>query len=151
MNKQINKAAEDMLKQAQAGEMPKAVKDMVLDGVSKSQDANIQFSAFLKDAAKTYEGFVAKAVASSRAINDKMVENTAINTKAALDQAAKMVKAGDLKTATEGQADFARTQFATLSEQHSELMDLTGNIAQDMFDTTADAANAAAEKVKAAV
>ncbi|MEM7427595.1 MAG: phasin family protein [Pseudomonadota bacterium] len=151
MNKQINKAAEDMLKQAQNAEMPKAVKDMVLEGVNKSQDANVQFTAFLKDAGKTYEGLVAKAVASTRAINDKMLDNAASNAKAALDHAAKVVKSGDLKTATEAQAEFAREQFGVLSDQQIELMDLTGNVAREMFDASADVANAAAEKVKAAV
>ena len=151
MNKQVNKVAEDMIKQAQNAEVPAAVKDMVLEGVNKTQDANVQFTTFLKDAGKTYEGLVAKAVASSRAINEKMIENAAGNTKAVLDHAANVVKTKDLKAAAEAQAEFVREQMSVFSDQGVELMDLTGSVAREMLDATADAANAAAEKAKAAV
>ena len=151
MNKQVNKVAEDMIKQAQNAEIPTAVKDMMLDGMSKTQDANVQFTAFLKDAGKTYEGLVAKAVASTRAINERMLDNAAGNAKAAFDHAAKVVKTKDVKAATEAQAEFAREQMTVYSDQQVELMDLAGNVAREMIDATADAANAAAEKAKAAV
>ena len=128
-----------------------AVKDMVLDGVSKTQDANVQFTAFLKDAGKTYEGLVAKAVASTRAINDKMLDNAAGNAKAALEHAANVVKTKDLKAAAEAQAEFAREQMAVYSDQQVELMDLSGSVVREMIDASGDAANAAAEKAKAAV
>ena len=151
MNKQINKAAEDMMKNVQNAEVPAAVKKVVLDGVSKSQDANSKWMTFFKDMSKTYEGLAAKAAANTRSINDVILENTAANTQAMFDHAAKVIKTGDVQAAAKAQAEFARKQFEVVGEQQTELLELSGRIAQDMAEAGMNAATATADKFKAAV
>ena len=70
--------------------------------------------------------------------------------KAALDHAAKVVKAGDVNAAAKSQVEFVREQIAVINDQQVELFDLTNAIAKDMAEAGTDAANAAAEQVKAA-
>ena len=151
MKKQINDTVEKLLDSAKKGEMPKVMKDAVLDGVNKSQEANTKWIALLKDVSKDYEGLAAKAGANARAINDRILDNAAKNTQAAFDHAAAAIKTGDATKIAQGQFEFARTQLGILNDQQAELFDLSSKIASDMFDAANEVANATVERFKTAV
>ncbi|MEM8688488.1 MAG: hypothetical protein AAGF81_14240 [Pseudomonadota bacterium] len=149
MNASMNKAAEEALKAFQTGEAAKMVKDAMLDGVSKSQEASSVWAALCKDMGKTYEGLFMKAAANARTINEKVLDNATTNAKSMFDHAAKSVKTGDMKAAASSQIEFVGAQTAVLNEQQVELFDLTNAIAKDMFEASSAAAQATAERVKA--
>ena len=149
MNASMNKAAEEALKAFQNGEAAKLVKDAMLEGVSKSQEASTVWATLFKDMGKTYEGLFMKAAANTRTVNEKVLDNAATNAKALFDHAAKSVKTGDMKAAATSQMEFVGAQTAALNEQQAELFDLTSAIAKDMFEAGSAAAQATAERVKA--
>lgn len=150
MTASMNKAAEEALKAFQNGDAAKLVKDAMLEGVSKSQEASTVWATFYKDMGKTYEGLFMKAAANARTINEKVLDNATTNAKSVFDHAAKSVKAGDMNAAATSQIEFVGAQTAVLNEQQVELFDLTNAIAKDMFEASSAAAQATAERVKTA-
>ena len=151
MNKQVTSMVDQIVESAQKAELPKPVRQVVLDGVSKSQEANARLIGMLKDAGKDCEGLVAKAGAGARAVNDKLLDNAARNTEAVLVNAAAVLKAKDVQTAVAGQFEFARGQIAVVQDQQMELIDLSSKIVSDLFEAATAAANASAERFKSTV
>ena len=86
--------------------------------------------------------------AGAKAIGEKIVHNTAINTEAAFDAAEAIARADTLPEAARLQANFFQQQLAIAGAQTKELFELSTKVAQQTFETMNSAAAKSFEQFK---
>src|SRR5690606_10037299 len=117
-------------------------------GVARSREVYSKLSATAQDSAKTIEEIVQAAQAGAKAIGEKLVNNTAVNTEAAFDAAEAIARAKTLPEAARLQANFLQQQFAVASAQTKELFELSTKVARQTFETLNTASSKTFEQAK---
>lgn len=140
MTKQAQKTVEEMVKNATTAEVPAAVREMVEDGIKKSKEANLKFTAFAKNMGETCEALATKSINDTRCIADRLLDNATVNAKAALDHGAQVAKANDVQAAANLSVEFAKAQALIWADQQLEIFEMTKSISKDMAEANAAAA-----------
>ncbi len=142
MNEQFTRRAQDMFKAAQDARIPENLQAMAEDGVAKTREAYQKINTAAQDNAKVVEDVMLAAQAGAKAIGEKVMHNTAMNTEAAFDAAQAMARARTLPEAARLQADFMQQQFAIAGAQTKELFELSAKVTREAIESM----NAAASK-----
>ncbi len=142
MNEQFTRQAQDMFKAAQDARIPENLQAMAEDGVAKTREAYQKMNTAAQDNAKVVEDVMLAAQAGAKAIGEKVMNNTAMNTEAAFDAAQAMARARTLPEAARLQADFMQQQFAIAGAQTKELFELSAKVTREAIESM----NAAASK-----
>ena len=140
MNEQFTRQAQDMFRAAQDTRIPESFQAMAEDGVSKSREAYQKIQTAAKDNVKVVEEVVIATQAGAKAIGEKVLHNTVLNTEAAFDAAQALSRARTLPEAARLQADFMQQQFAIAGNQTKELFELSTRIARQTIETVNAAA-----------
>ncbi|MEL7049542.1 MAG: phasin family protein [Pseudomonadota bacterium] len=135
MNEQFTRQAQDMFNAAKDAKIPENLQTMAEDTVSKTRDAFKQLNVASQDNVKAMEDVMLAAQAGAKAIGEKMVQNTAVNTEAAFDAAEAIARADTIPEAARLQANFMQQQMAIASAQTKELFELSTKVAQQTFET----------------
>jgi len=143
MNDQFTRQAQDMFSAAKDARIPENVQAMAEDGVAKTREAYQKMTVVAQDGAKATEEVVLAAQAGAKAIGEKIMHNTAVNTEAAFDAAEAIARATTVPEAARLQANFLQQQFAVAGAQTKELFELSTKVAKQTFETmnTATAKN----------
>lgn len=148
MNNQMTRQAQEMFAAAKDARIPENVQAFAEDSVQKTREAYVKASAMAKDSAKAMEEVMLTAQAGAKAIGEKVLHNTALNTDAAFDAAHAIARAKTLPEAARLQADFMQQQFAVAGAQVKELFELSSKVAQQTFNTMNQAATKSFEQMK---
>jgi phasin len=148
MNEQFTRQAQDMFRAAQDARIPESMQAMAEDGVAKTREAYQKLQDAAKDNAKVVEDVVLAAQAGAKAIGEKVLHNTAVNTEAAFDAAQALARARSLPEAARLQADFVQNQLAVAGAQTKELFELSTKIARQTFESMNAAATRSFEQMK---
>jgi len=148
MNEQFTRQAQDMFRAAQEARIPESMQAMAEDGVAKTREAYQKLQDAAKDNAKVVEDVVLAAQAGAKAIGERVLHNTAVNTEAAFDAAQALARARSLPEAARLQADFVQNQLAVAGAQTKELFELSTKIARQTFESMNAAATRSFEQMK---
>ena len=135
MNEQFTRQAQDMFNAAKDAKIPENFQSIAEDTVAKTRDAFQQFNGAAQDNVKAVEDVMLAAQAGAKAIGEKIIHNTAINTEAAFDAAQAIARADTVPEAARLQANFMQQQMAIAGAQSKELFELSTKIAQQTFET----------------
>ncbi len=135
MNDQFTRQAQDMFAAAKDARIPENFQVMAEEGVAKSREAYQKLNEVTQDSAKASEEIMLAAQAGAKAIGEKIVHNTAVNTEAAFDAAQAIARAKTLPEAARLQANFFQQQFAIAGAQTKELFELSTKVAKQTFET----------------
>jgi hypothetical protein len=135
MNDQFTRQAQDMFAAAKDARIPENFQVMAEEGVAKSREAYQKLSEVTQDSAKASEEIMLAAQAGAKAIGEKIVHNTTVNTEAAFDAAQAIARAKTLPEAARLQANFFQQQFAIAGAQTKELFELSTKVAKQTFET----------------
>lgn len=142
MNDQFSRQAQDMFNAARDAKIPENIQALAEDNVARSREAYQRFNSAAKDGAKVVEEVVLTAQAGAKAIGEKLLTNTAVNTEAVFDAAQAIARARSLPEAMRMQAEFFQQQFTVAGAQTKELMELSTKVARQ----TMESINAAAQR-----
>ena len=148
MNEHFTRQAQDMFAAAKDARIPENVQALAEDSVAKSREAFQKMSVAAQDSAKTAEDVMLAAQAGAKAIGEKIVHNTAVNTEAAFDAAEAIARAKTVPEAARPQANFMQQQFAVAGAQTKELFELSTKVAKQTFETINTAATKNFEQFK---
>ncbi|MCB1504573.1 MAG: phasin family protein [Hyphomicrobiaceae bacterium] len=148
MNEQFTRQAQDMFAAAKDARIPENIQAMAEDGVQKTREAYYKMSAVAKDGAKVVEEVMLASQAGAKAIGDKLIHNTTVNTEAAFDAAQAIARAKTLPEVVRLQADFLQQQLAVAGAQSKELFELSTKVAKQTFETVNAAATKGFEQMK---
>lgn len=148
MNDQITRQAQEMFAAAKDARIPENVQAFAEDSVQKTRDAYVKVAAVAKDGARALEEVMMTAQAGAKAIGEKVLYNTNVNTEAVFDAAHAIARAKTVPEAARLQADFLQQQFAAAGAQAKELFELSSKIAKQTFDTMNSAATKSFEQMK---
>jgi len=148
MNDQFTRQAQDMFRIAQDGKLPENLQAMAEDGVAKTRDAFHKLNTVAKDGARVVEEVMLATQAGAKAIGEKVLHNTSVNTEAAFDAAQAMARARTLPEIARLQADFMQQQFAIAGAQTKELFDLSSKVARQTIESMNSAAAKSFEQLK---
>ncbi len=135
MNDQFTRQAQDMFAAAKDARIPENFQVMAEEGVAKSREAYQKLNEVTQDSAKASEEIMLAAQAGAKAIGEKIVHNTTVNTEAAFDAAQAIARAKTLPEAARLQANFFQQQFAIAGAQTKELFELSTKVAKQTFET----------------
>ena len=135
MNEQFTRQAQDMFNAAKDAKIPENFQSIAEDTVAKTRDAFQQFNGAAQDNVKAVEDVMLAAQAGAKAIGEKIIPNTSINTEAAFDAAQAIARADTVPEAARLQANFMQQQMAIAGAQSKELFELSTKIAQQTFET----------------
>jgi phasin len=121
---------------------------MAEDGVAKTREAYQKLQDVAKDNAKVVEEVVLAAQAGAKAIGEKVLHNTTVNTEAAFDAAQALARARSLPEAARLQADFVQQQLAAAGAQTKELFELSTKVARQTFESMNAAATRSFDQMK---
>lgn len=150
MNEQFTRQAQDMFAAAKDARIPENLQAMAEEGVQKTREAYYKMSSAAKDGAKVVEDVMLASQAGAKAIGEKILHNTAVNTEAAFDAAQAIARAKTLPEVVRLQADFFQQQFAVAGAQSKELFELSARITQQTLETVNAAATKGFEQMKKA-
>ncbi|MCB1513993.1 MAG: phasin family protein [Hyphomicrobiaceae bacterium] len=150
MNEQFARQAQDMFAAAKDARIPENLQVMAEEGVVKTREAYQKMSAVAKDGAKVVEEVLLASQAGAKALGEKMLHNTAVNTEAAFDAAQAIARAKTLPEVVRLQADFLQQQFAVAGAQSKELFELSARVTKQTIDTVNAAATKGFEQLKKA-
>lgn len=150
MNDQFTRQAQDMLNAAKDARIPENVQAMAEEGVLKTREAYVKMSAVAKDGAKVIEDVMLAGHAGAKAIGEKVMHNTMVNTEAAFDAALAMARAKTLPEVARLQANFWQQQFAIANAQTKELFDLSTKVSKQTFESVNAATQKSFEQMKKA-
>lgn len=150
MTDQFTRQAQDMFAAAKDARIPENIQVMAEDGVQKSREAFYKMSAAAKDSAKVVEDVMVVTQAGAKAIGDKLMHNTAVNTEAVFDAAQAIARAKTVPELVRLQADFLQQQFAVAGAQSKELFELSAKVAKQTLETVNSAATKSFEQMKKA-
>ena len=149
MNQQFMKQAEEMMRAAQAAQMPEGIQAMTEDGLAKSRAAYKNMTVAAKDAGAAMENVTTVAQKGAKTLGEKMFANMSANAEAMFAAAAAMAKSKSLPEAAKIQADFMQRQFAKAGEQSKEFYELSTKVAKETVDTVNKTATKTMDKMKA--
>ena len=129
--------AEKMFKDAR---VPEQVQAMAQEGVAKSRELYAKSAAAAQDGAKLMTEVTETAWASTKVLNDKILQNMTANTEAAFDAAQAMAKATSLPEVAKLQGVFMQQFAATATAQAKEFFDLSTRATQHLVETVQAAA-----------
>ncbi len=150
MNEQFTRQAQDMFAAAKDARIPENIQAIAEEGVQKTREAYYKMSAAAKDSAKVVEEVMLASQAGAKAIGEKILHNTAVNTEAAFDAAQAIARAKTLPEVVRLQADFFQQQFAVAGAQSKELFELSARVTQQTLETVNAAASQSFEQMKKA-
>ena len=148
MNEQFTRQAQDMFKAAQEARLPENIQAMAEDGVTKTREAYQKMNTVAKDGAKAVEEVVLAAQAGAKAIGERVLHNTSVNTEAAFDAAQAIARARSIPEAARLQADFMQQQFAVAGAQTKELFELSAKFARQTLESMNSAASKSLDQFK---
>ena len=149
-NDQFTRQAQDMFNAAKEARIPENVQHVAEEAVVKTREAYNKISVVAKDNAKVVENVVLTAQAGAKALGEKVLHNTTVNTEAAFDAAQAIVRAKTLPEVARLQADFVQQQFAIAGAQTKELFELSSKIAKQTFEQVNAAATKSFDQMKKA-
>lgn len=150
MNDQFTRQAQDMFTAAKDARIPENIQAMAEEGVQKTREAYYKMNEVAKDGAKVVEEVVLASQAGAKAIGEKLVHNTSVNTEAAFDAAQAIARAKTLPEVVRLQADYLQQQFAVAGAQSKELFELSAQVAKQTIETVNAAATKGFEQMKKA-
>lgn len=148
MNEQFNRQAQDMFAAAKDARIPENIQALAEDGVQKSREAYYKLNSAAKDGVKVVEEVMLATQAGAKAIGEKIMHNTSVNTEAAFDAAQALARAKTLPELVRLQADFVQQQMAVAGAQSKELFELSAKVAKQTLDTVNAAASKSFEQLK---
>ena len=148
MNEQFTRQAQDMLAAAKDARIPENLQAMAEEGVQKTREAYYKLNEAAKDGAKVVEEVMLASQAGAKAIGEKIVHNTSVNTEAAFDAAQAIARAKTLPELVRLQADYLQQQFAVAGAQSKELFELSAHVAKQTMETVNSAAAKSFEQMK---
>lgn len=150
MNNDFARQAQDMLSAAKEARIPENVQAFAEESVAKSREAYTKMSTVAKDGVKVMEEVMLATHAGAKAIGEKVLHNTAVNTEAAFDAAQAIARAKTLPEAARLQANYFQQQFAAAGEQTKELFELSTKVAKQTFESINTAATKTLDQIKKA-
>ena len=148
MNEQFTRQAQDMFAAAKDARIPENLQAMAEEGVQKTREAYYKLNEAAKDGAKVVEEVILASQAGAKAIGEKIVHNTSVNTEAAFDAAQAIARAKTLPELVRLQADYLQQQFAVAGAQSKELFELSAHVAKQTMETVNSAAAKSFEQMK---
>jgi len=145
MNEQV---AKDFYNAARNGRIPENLQAFAEDSVLRTREAYQKINSAAKDGAKVMEEVMLAAHAGAKAIGEKVLHNTAVNTEAAFEAAQAIARARTLPEAARLQADFVQQQLAAAGAQSRELFELSTKFVKQTFETMSTAAGKSFEQMK---
>ena len=150
MNDHFSFKPQDIFSAAKDARIPENVQAIAEESLNKTHEAYVKINAAAKDGVKVVEEVVLAAQAGAKAVAEKVIHNTSVNTEAAFDAARALARAKTLPELARLQADFMQQQFAVATAQTKELMELSSKVAQQTFNTVNAAATKSFEQLKKA-
>ncbi len=150
MNDQFARQAQDMFAAAKDARIPENIQAFAEESIAKTREAYNKLSVVAKDQVKVAEDVMLAAHAGAKAIGEKMLHNTSVNTEAAFDAAQAIARAKTFPEAARLQANFMQQQMAVAGAQTKELFELSTKVAQQTFQTMNSAATKAFDQLKKA-
>jgi phasin len=148
MNEHFTRQAQDMFNAAKDVRIPENVQAFAEDSVLKTREAYQKMNTAAKDSVKVMEEVMLAAQAGAKAIGEKVLQNTTVNTEAVFDAAQAIARARTLPEAARLQADFVQQQLAAAGAQSRELLELSTKVAKQTFDTVNAAATKTFDQIK---
>lgn len=148
MNEQFTRQAQEMFNMGKNMQMPENMQQLAEDGVKKSRETYQRFNEAAKDSVKAVEEMMLASHAGVKAVGEKMMHNTTVNTEAAFDAAQAIASAKSIPEAARLQADFVQQQAAVASAQMKELFELSAKITQQTFESFNQATTKSFEQMK---
>jgi phasin len=150
MNEQFTRQAQDILAAAKDARIPENVQAFAEESVTKTREAYNKLSNVAKDNVKVLEEVMLATHAGAKAIGEKVLQNSVVNTEAAFDAAQAIARAKTFPEAVRLQANFVQQQLAVASSQTKELFELSTKVAKQTFETLNVAATKSFEQIKKA-
>jgi hypothetical protein len=150
MNEQFTRQAQDILAAAKDARIPENVQAFAEESVAKTREAYNKLSTVAKDNVKVLEEVMLATHAGAKAIGEKVLQNSVVNTEAAFDAAQAIARAKTFPEAARLQANFVQQQLAVASSQTKELFELSTKVAKQTFETLNVAATKSFEQIKKA-
>jgi phasin len=150
MNEQFTRQAQEMFNVAKDARIPENMQAFAEESVAKTREAYEKFSTVAKDGAAALEEVVLASQAGAKAIGEKVLHNTAVNTESLFEAAQAMARAKTLPEAFRLQANFFQQQMAAASAQTKELFDLSSKVTKQTFETVNTAATKSFDQLKKA-
>ena len=150
MNEQFTRQAQDILAAAKDARIPENVQAFAEESVAKTREAYNKLSNVAKDNVKVLEEVMLATHAGAKAIGEKVLQNSVVNTEAAFDAAQAIARAKTFPEAARLQANFVQQQLAVASSQTKELFELSTKVAKQTFETLNVAATKSFEQIKMA-
>jgi phasin len=150
MNEQFTRQAQDILAAAKDARIPENVQAFAEESVTKTREAYNKLSNVAKDNVKVLEEVMLATHAGAKAIGEKVLQNSVVNTEAAFDAAQAIARAKTFPEAVRLQANFVQQQLAVASSQTKELFELSTKVAKQTFETLNVAATKGFEQLKKA-
>ena len=150
MNEQFTRQAQDILAAAKDARIPENVQAFAEESVAKTREAYNKLRNVAKDNVKVLEEVMLATHAGAKAIGEKVLQNSVVNTEAAFDAAQAIARAKTFPEAARLQANFVQQQLAVASSQTKELFELSTKVAKQTFETLNVAATKSFEQIKKA-
>ena len=150
MNEQFTRQAQDILAAAKDARIPENVQAFAEESVTKTREAYNKLSSVAKDNVKVLEEVMLATHAGAKAIGEKVLQNSVVNTEAAFDAAQAIARAKTFPEAVRLQANFVQQQLAVANSQTKELFELSTKVAKQTFETLNVAATKGFEQLKKA-
>jgi len=142
-NAQFSKQAEDFMTAAREVRMPESVQAFAEDSIVRTRDAYAKFTSVTKEAAVAINEVTDIAQENVKALGDKFLANTMVNTEAAFDAARDLARSRSLPEMMKIQSDFFQTQMAKIGEQTREFFELSASLTKKTVESKPVAAAAA--------
>lgn len=140
MNQQLTTPLSEMIQGAQI-HMPEPVRDMVEEGLKKTQSSWNAISSSLTEAA------VVQATAT-KAVGEQVLQNMTVNFDATLDAAHALTNAKTLSEVQSIQVNFVHDYMTRMMTQFNEWMNLSMKVQEDAAEVVSTMATAVTETVK---
>lgn len=148
MNEQFTRQAQEMFNMGKNVQIPENIQQMAEDSVQKTRETYQRMNDATKDSVRVFEEMILASHAGVKAIGEKIMHNTSVNTEAVFDAAQAIASAKSVPEATRLQADFLQQQTAVASAQMKELFELSAKVTQQTFETMNQAATKSFEQLK---
>jgi hypothetical protein len=148
MNEQYTRQAQEMFNAAKDARIPQNMQVFAEDSVAKTREVVGKMTLAAKENAKAVEDVMLTAQAGAKTIGERIMHNTVANTEAAFDAATAIARARSIPEAAKLQADFVQQSMTMMSNQMKELMDLSGKVTRQTFETMNAAATKSMDQMK---
>ncbi|MEM7774822.1 MAG: phasin family protein [Pseudomonadota bacterium] len=148
MNEQFARQAQEMFNMGKNVQIPENMQQLAEDSVQKTRESYQRFNDAAKDSVKVFEEMMLASHAGVKAISEKMIHNSSVNTEAAFDAATAIARAKSVPEAARLQADFMQQQAAVASAQAKELFELSAKVTQQTFESINQATTKSFEQFK---